>query len=447
MPVSYTFFSKKTILAAVALLSLNVICYADTDDNKNKGDLSLEFLSLEKALRIAEINGSPAMDIAEAEILESSANLDSVKSKYGFRFKAEAYPRYVYAIDDSVGDDINDSYYFLSTNKIISDFGRTEKLSQAAEADVRAQAIDFVSFRYQRRLLIIKAYMKVLLADKRYAVDNENMVLKYLRYDKSRERHELGEVSDVDLLGLESDYRTELLNRMRSANRQSETRAELAALLNRPDDFPGELQPIEIETSDLDIPEYEDLLKKVLAMNPELLAQEERVKSALAKLEHSRMSSRPILDSAVELGNYERRYGEGGKWRVGVNLTIPFREGGRFKAEVARQQAKLQEEQARYQLMKNALRKEVLQLVQELEVLKVSAEAADVSLEYRDLYLDRSRSAYELEIQTDLGDAAAGMTESQWNSDRVRYNLLLTFGNIDALLGIDPAKRFLELTE
>jgi hypothetical protein len=97
--------------------------------------------------------------------------------------------------------------------------------------------------------------------------------------------------------------------------------------------------------------------------------------------------------------------------------------------------------------MKNALRKKVLQLVQELEVLKVAAEAANVSLEYRDLYLDRSRSAYELEIQTDLGDAAAGMTESQWNSDRVRYDLLLTLGNIDALLGIDPAKRFLELAE
>jgi outer membrane protein TolC len=447
LPVSYIFSSRTTILAAVALLSLTVICYADSDENKSNSDLSSEVLSLERALSIAEINGSPAVDIAEAEILESSANLATVKSKYGFRFKAEAYPRYVYAIDDSIGDDINDSYYFLSTNKILSDFGRTEKLSQAAEADVRAQAIDFVSFRYHHRLLIIKAYMNVLLADKRYAVDNENMVLKYLRYDKSRERHELGEVSDVDLLGLESDYRTELLNRMRSANRQSETRAELAALLNRPDEFPAGLQPIKTETSDLKIPEYDDLLKKVLAMNPELMAQDERVKSALAKLEHSRMSSRPVLDSAVELGNYERRYGEGGKWRVGVNLTIPFSEGGRFRAEVARRQANLQEEQARYQLMKNALRKQVLELVQELEVLKVAAEAAAVSLEYRDQYLDRSRSAYELEIQTDLGDAAAGMTESQWNSDRVRYNLLLTLGNIDALLGIDPAKRFLELAK
>jgi outer membrane protein TolC len=182
-------------------------------------------------------------------------------------------------------------------------------------------------------------------------------------------------------------------------------------------------------------------------MNPDLSAQDERVKAAQARLEHSRMSSRPVLDSAVELGNYERRYGEGGKWRVGVNLTIPFREGGRFKAEIAGRQAELQEEEARYQLMKNALRKKVLELVQELEVLKVAVESANIRLEYRDQYLDRSRSAYELEIQTDLGDASANMTEAQWNAGKVRYNFLLTLGNIDALLGIDPAKRFLEQVE
>jgi outer membrane protein TolC len=127
--------------------------------------------------------------------------------------------------------------------------------------------------------------------------------------------------------------------------------------------------------------------------------------------------------------------------------VIPIREGGRFKAEIAKQQAELKKEQAKYKLMKNALRKTVLELVQELEVLKVAAESADVRLEYRDQYLDRSRSAYELEIKTDLGDAAANMTEAQWNADKVKYDLLLTLGSIDALLGIDPAKRFLELAE
>ena len=425
-------YSKSSIIAAICLLFVTSSC-------------SAEVLTLATALSTAETNGSPAKDIAEAEILESSAELAAVQSRYGFRVKAEAFPRYVYPLDSSQGETINDSFYALSTNKILSDFGRTEILSQAAAEDIRANAIQFVTFRFRRRLLITNIYLKVLLADQRYAVENEKMTISYLKYDKARERHDLGEVSDVDLLALESDYRVDLLTRMRSANRQSEARAELAALLNRPDEFPGELQPLNAPLTDIEIAEYQDLLNNVLEKNPELSAQDARVKAAQARLQHSRMSKRPVLDSLVELGNYQRRYGDGGKWRVGVNLVIPLREGGRFKAEIAKQQAELQKEEARYQLMKNALRKTVLELVQEVEVLRVAVESAEVRLEYRDQYLDRSRSAYELEIRTDLGDAAANMTEAQWNADKVKYDLLLTLGNIDALLGVDPAKRFLEM--
>ena len=439
--------SVTKLLVVVTLSSVSMLCFAEAAETEGNNDLLSEVLTLGNALRIAEINGSPERDIAEAEILESSAELATIQARYGFRVKAEAFPRYVYAINPGKGDDINDSYYFLSTNKILSDFGRTEKLAQAAEADIRADAIKFVNFRFRRRLQIIVVYLKVLLADQRYAVENEKMTITYLKYDKARERHDLGEVSDVDLLARESAYREELLSRMRSANRQSEARAELAALFNRPDEFPGELQPLKTEIEDFEISEYQDLLTKVLQKNPELSAQDERVKAAQARLQHSHMSKRPVLDSLVELGNYERRYGEGGKWRVGVNLVIPIREGGRFKAEIAKQQAELQKEQAKYQLMKNALRKTVLELVQELEVLKVAVESANVRLEYRDQYMDRSRSAYELEIKTDLGDAAANMTEAQWNADKVKYDLLLTLGNIDALLGIDPAIRFLELAK
>ncbi|MFW2439335.1 MAG: TolC family protein [Arenicellales bacterium] len=438
---------KLCLLISVLLLSAITPGYAATDENNNSSKLLPETLTLTDALSIAELHGSPERDIAEAEILESSAELASVESRYGFRVKAEAFPRYVYAIDSSKGEDINDSFYALSTNKILSDFGRTEKLSQAAEADVRADAIRFVSFRYRRRLLIIQAYLNVLLADQRYAVENEKMTISYLRYDKIRERHGLGEISDVDLLAKESAYREELLTRMRSANRQSEARAELGALLNRPDDFPAELQPIVARGDKVELEEYQGLLSKALTQNPELSAQDERVKAARARLEHSQMSRRPVLDSLVELGNYKRRYGDGGKWRVGVNLVIPIREGGRFKAEIAKKRAELQKEEARYHLMKNALRKTILELVQELEVLKAAVKSANVRLEYRDMSLDRSRSAYELEIQTNLGDAAANMTDAQWNADKVKYDLLLTLGNLDALLGIDPAKRFLELVK
>ncbi len=412
--------------------------------DESAGNIVPEFMTLTDALNIAELYGSPSRDIAEAAILESSAELDSVQSRYGFRVKAEAFPRYVYSVDSNQGENINDSFYALTTNKVLSDFGRTAKLSQAAEADVRADAIDFVSFRFRQRLLIIQSYINVLLADQRYAVENEKMTISYLRYDKIRDRHELGEISDVDLLAKESDYREDLLVRMRSANRQSESRAELAALLNHPDEFPATLQPIRASVENSEYADYKDLLSRALDDNPELTAQEERVHAAQARLEHSQMSKRPVLDSLVELGNYKRRYGEGGKWRVGVNLVIPIREGGRFKAEIAKQRAELKKEEARYTLMKNALRKTILELVQELEVLKTAVKSAEVRLEYRDMYLDRSRSAYELEIKTDLGDAQAKMTDAQWNAEKVKYDLLLTLGKLDALLGTDPAKRFLE---
>lgn len=432
--------------AFLSLLSLPI--QANTDQTNDSNDSPLpEILSLENVLNIAEINGSPERDIAEAEILVSNSELAKIQSRYGIRVKAELAPRYVYAIDTTKGDDINDSYYFLGTSKILSDFGRTEQLTQAAEANLRADAIEFVSFRFRRRLELIEAYLNVLLADQFYAVEDEKMTIKFLKYDKARERHDLGEVSDVDLIGLESAYREDLIARMRSANRQSEARARLAALLNRPDEFPAELQPVNLDIEDIEISEYQDLLSLALSKNPGLSAQNERVKAAEAKLQHSRLSKRPVLDSSVELGNYERRYGEGGKWRLGVNLVIPFREGGRFKADIAKKNAELKKELAKYRVMKNALRKTVLELVQEIEVLKVAVQSAETRLEFRDQYLDRSRSAYELEIQTDLGDASANMTEAQWHADKVRYDLMLTLGSIDALLGIDPAKRFLESVE
>ena len=418
--------------AFLSLLSLPI--QANTDQTNDSNDSPLpEILSLENVLNIAEINGSPERDIAEAEILVSNSELAKIQSRYGIRVKAELAPRYVYAIDTTKGDDINDSYYFLGTSKILSDFGRTEQLTQAAEANLRADAIEFVSFRFRRRLKLIEAYLNVLLADQFYAVEDEKMTIKFLKYDKARERHDLGEVSDVDLIGLESAYREDLIARMRSANRQSEARARLAALLNRPDEFPAELQPVNLDIEDIEISEYQDLLSLALSKNPGLSAQNERVKAAEAKLQHSRLSKRPVLDSSVELGNYERRYGEGGKWRLGVNLVIPFREGGRFKADIAKKNAELKKELAKYRVMKNALRKTVLELVQEIEVLKVAVQSAETRLEFRDQYLDRSRSAYELELQTDQGDASATMTEAQWHADKVRYDLMLTLGSIDAL--------------
>ena len=259
-------FAANAAIITLVLLSLcSLPVQANSDEASDADNAPLpDILSLENVLSIAEINGSPEREIAEAEILVSDSELAKIQSRYGIRIKAELAPRYVYAIDTTKGDDINDSYYFLGTSKILSDFGRTAQLTEAAEAELRADAIEFVSFRFRRRLKLIEAYLNVLLADQFYAVEDEKMTIKFLKYDKARERHDLGEVSDVDLIGLESAYREDLISRMRSANRQSEARARLAALLNRPDEFPAELLPVMIDIDEIEISEYQDLLSSAL---------------------------------------------------------------------------------------------------------------------------------------------------------------------------------------
>ena len=431
-----------TTLSSIILLAAQ--CLAEEQAaNPVPTDIIPVFLDLRTALQIAESSGYPELDIAESKILASTADLADVRSTYGLRSGIELDPRYVYSIDPGDDTTINDSYYRVGINKLISDFGYTDKLTNAAEAEIKAHANEFVSSRFQHRLNIISTYMNVLLADRRYAVDNEAMTIRFLKFDKARDRHELGEVSDVDLLGLESDYRTALIARARTANRQSEARAALAAFLNHPDQFPSELEPL-LDAGDKQMmPDYQTLLAQALELNPELIAQSQKVNATLAEVDASKLQNRPKLDTELELGNYERRYGPGGKWRVGVNFKLPLLQGGKDKAETARLMAELMEEQAQLKLMQNAMRSTVLQLVQELEALNVAQQASRVELEYRDLYLDRSRSRYDLEIQTDLGDASKNMSEAQWRADKVNYALLLTQARLDALLGNDPARRLL----
>jgi len=77
----------------------------------------------------------------------------------------------------------------------------------------------------------------------------------------------------------------------------------------------------------------------------------------------------------------------------------------------------------------------VLDLVQELENLKVERNAAKVRTNYRDLYLDRSRALYELEVNSDLGDAMTRVTEAQWLAAQVEFRLALAWARLDALTG------------
>ncbi len=390
-------------------------------------------LGLEQALALAD-SLHPDIVLARARLELARADKAQAAARLGARIYLELAPE---AVQPSAGGDgwVNDSRARLVLSKPLADFGRTRALETAADAEVRAREVALADARAALRLEIMARFFDVLLADLRYNWDNEEMAYRYVRFDKLRESHTLGRVSDVDLREAENAYREALIRRTESGKRQTTTRAALAAALNRPGELPRDLLRPDLSGYEREIPDYQELYERLRQTNPQLARLRQEVEAARATLAAERARRRPTLDLELEASEYERRYASRNDTRAALVLRVPIYQGGTETAAIARAQAAVVEREALLAKAEYELRNTVLDLVLSLETLKVRREAARGRIAYRDLALDRARALYEMEVRTDLADALVRLTEAQYLAAQADFEWALVWAKIDALMG------------
>ena len=75
------------------------------------------------------------------------------------------------------------------------------------------------------------------------------------------------------------------------------------------------------------------------------------------------------------------------------------------------------------------------------ELLQITCRAGVASYhstvreDYRSIYQDKSRTLYELEMKSDLGDAQAKVAEAIWMSIKVGFEKVVLWAELDAILG------------
>lgn len=389
-------------------------------------------LTLGQALALAD-EPHPELDLAQADLNRARARVLEQEARQGTRAYLDLTPEWVNP--STGGGSVNDSRARLLLSRQLTDFGRTRALESAAQGDVTGREQAFLDARQRRRIDIMARYFDVLLADLRYAVDNEEMAQRYVAYDRVRERHALGQVSEVELLESESRYRDALLPRTESQKRQAASRLQLALALNRPGDVPGELVSPTLTGLDREAPDYKVLLEEARKANPVVAALRKDVEAARATFAAERARSRPTLNAEIEAAGYERALSGRNHFRAGLNLRVPLYQGGEVDAATMRAAADQAGREAQLRRAEHELQKTVLDTVQELEMLKVKRDAARQRVAFRDLYLDRARAIYEMEVQTSLGDAMVRLTEAQWFAAKADFELALAWARIEALTG------------
>lgn len=395
-----------------------------------------EPLTLEFALSLVETD-HPEMQLLRAEQQAAQARLLGVEADDDLSVVLEARARWVQP-PESVGDEILDDHKgSLFVRKSLFDFGRSSSRRQAARSDIETLALRYQSQRDLRRLTIMRAYFDVLLADQEYARDNEAMAVAYVTLDRLRSRQELGQSSDIEVLEQESRYQGVRHQFLHSESRQRLSRSTLANLLNVPGQLPSTLVTPDFDHDGRQLPDYEQLLRLAEQQNPKLQAQQMALQAAQQRVEGARSEHAPRLDAELEASSYSRELGSSDRWRAGVTLTVPIYNGDRVDAAVAREEAQVLQLRAKYEQSRQELGQALLESWFAIQRMKLQRDKVRSELDFRELYLDRSRANYEMEVQADLGDAMVRMSEAQIAVLKNSFDTALAWEQLRALVGVE----------
>jgi len=297
----------------------------------------------------------------------------------------------------------------------------------------------YTDYLSKRTVGILQAYFNVLLADIIFNHANEAMAVDYINLDKIRSRFELGQVSDVDFLAVENDYRKTRRDRNQALSDQRKTRHRLAQLIN-----PGQL------SADLDMPDLnklqqlsaarelsdiEPLYELAFKQNPRVISLDHQLESVRLKLDGFQAEKYPVISAHLQAADYARDLGGSDKYRAGIEVRVPLYQAGQENAKIKRAAGRLIQLEAEKLQIKQELEQQILDAWLKISDLKQQFSDPDFTMDFRDLYLERSRALYELEVTSDLGDAMVELTQAQLFKMQTIFELAVTWAKLDSLLG------------
>ncbi|MDH4274738.1 MAG: TolC family protein [Gammaproteobacteria bacterium] len=393
-----------------------------------------EPLTLDYALSLAD-EPHPQLLRAEANLAAALANVDDQAGQSGLVLGADASARWIEppAALSALGNE--DHRARLYARKRIFDFGRGTHQTAAAQAQADAQRLQVIEVRSQRQLEIMERYFAVLLADLEFAHHNENMATAFIRYDRTRERKDVGQNSEFDVTQNYSESQHVRAQRYAALYNQRATRAQLAIALNRPGQLSPKLTPPAAIQLPQNLPDVAELQRQAQRDNPLLLAVRAQLQAAQERRLAARAHYFPTLDAEAEAGKYSRDIGGNDHWRAAVTLNIPLYQGGRVGAQVDSANADVRRLEADLLERERAVADAVLDCWLNLSKIKYQRDDAKALLDYRGAYLDRSRTLYEQEVRADLGDAMVELTRAELTIAQTDYRAALLWARLQALTG------------
>ena len=395
-------------------------------------------LTLVDALSLAN-DSHPDLRIAWANVSRAGIRLREVESSYGVNTLLELQPRVASRASVSGVDFEDDSRFGLVIRKRLSDFGRSASRHVAASAAVRGEEAAYQVRRNLHVLEVMEKFFAVILADLAYQAHDESMTVSYFRYKRLADRQaSFQQYTDMEVAERELAYRRAYVKRLRSDLTRRQARNSLALALGRPGELSADLAMPDLTVyARQEIPDYHELVDRVISTSPTLEVLRHRIEAAQASVDAVRKADFPVLSAEFEAWEYtDNTSANRDRFRANLKFVLPlFGSTGTKDVRLAEAHNVLFRLQSELTSAEYVLRDRVLELLHGLEVNRAQEVAAAAHEEYRGYYQDHSRALYELELRSDLGNAQAKAAAAMLESTRVRFQRALLWTELDGLLG------------
>jgi len=275
------------------------------------------------------------------------------------------------------------------------------------------------------QLRIIRLFAEAQLYRKLTEVKREEMAIAYVRFDRARERKELGLATDHEVLRLESVYREKRAELFYAQHMYNHTLLQIKELAGIP--YETIIQVEDLPTREVDrlIKPFPELLKEALEKNTSLRIKDLEVKSYEEDIKVVRQVISPRLSLRISTD------------KSGLELSTPIYDAGRqYKVDYL---ASLKRSaQSEREGIEASLRLMFFSAPYEWEYLRAKLTEAIAKDRFAEENLTLRRSEYELELAFDLGYAMAEKSEAERQLMEARYKLILLWAKLLSLAGREP---------
>lgn len=275
------------------------------------------------------------------------------------------------------------------------------------------------------QLRIIRLFAEAQLYRKLTEVKREEMAIAYVRFDRARERKELGLATDHEVLRLESVYREKRAELFYAQHMYNHTLLQIKELAGIP--YETIIQVEDLPTREVDrlIKPFPELLKEALEKNTSLRIKDLEVKSYEEDIKVVRQVISPRLSLRISTD------------KSGLELSTPIYDASKqYKVDYL---ASLKRSaQSEREGIEASLRLMFFSAPYEWEYLRAKLTEAIAKDRFAEENLTLRRSEYELELAFDLGYAMAEKSEAEKQLMEARYKLILLWAKLLSLAGREP---------